>query len=472
MRTQHHEVVVLGGTTSAAAIAAMLGKRGVRGLLVDEGEAAAGPADTAFVEPRSAALDLVASEVGLAHDLERERRARRASTVQLVFADERVDLGTTRAELFIESRRRMPVPRLSASLDALDTLEEQASAFLLEAGDLSPSGFFARRKYSSVARRHARVLGDGRTVLGEAGALGEGLAGVLPFLVYQDLPRGQPIPMLALARLAARFLRGITAPERSPRERLLDVADSSGFERVHGAIDRLDPRGKPLRFALARTGEVLTADLLIDASADLAGLRTISQKGRPGALGVMLEAATPRGHLHTLDLEVDRAVLPPPLGERVVLLNGRRDPREGEAEDRPILIASAGAKDARRARFVAYHPLTQVQVHAEGIERLERVMRARIERLIPFLAEGRPTVTGAPLRGHPLYDAELDPIAGVARVGPRTPYKNVLVGGPAVLPGLGGEGEHLVALQVARAALELLGRTKDGRPVAVAARRG
>ena len=99
-----------------------------------------------------------------------------------------------------------------------------------------------------------------------------------------------------------------------------------------------------------------------------------------------------------------------------------------------------------RARYVALHPVSEVRLHAEGLDRLERAMRARIERLVPFLNDGKPVITAATSRAHPLFDAELDPIAGVARVSIRTPYKNVLIAGPVVLPGLGAEGEHLSAL--------------------------
>ncbi len=472
MRTQHFEVVVLGGTTSAAAIAALLAKRGVRGLVVDEGETSGGPADVAFLEARSAAMDQVASEVGLTHELERERKGLAARRFQIVLPDERVELGASRAELVSEVRRRLRGARVEGALDALDRLEERGGAFLAEAGEIPAPGFFARQKLGSTARRHGAALGDGRALLGEAGPLGEALASALPFLTYQDLRRDEPLPALALARAAARLLRGVAAPAQPQRERLLEIAEASGFERVHGAIDRLDPSGRPLRFALAKTGDTLTADVLVDASTDLAGLRTISQKGRPRALGVLLEAAVPKGRLHALALEIDRAVLPPPLGDHVLLLNGRRAARAGddgapEAEDRPILLVSTPepSTPAHRARLLVLHPLSEVRVHADGLERLERVMRARLERLVPFYADGHPALSRAAIRAHPLFDGELDPVAGVARVSPRTPYKNVFVAGPVVLPGLGAEGEHRTALHVAHAALELLGKAKGTRPL-------
>ena len=45
----------------------------------------------------------------------------------------------------------------------------------------------------------------------------------------------------------------------------------------------------------------------------------------------------------------------------------------------------------------------------------------------------------------------------------RTPYKNVFVAGPVVLPGLGAEGELRTALAVTHAVLDALGRDKAGR---------
>jgi hypothetical protein len=470
MRTQHFEVVVLGGTTAAATIAALLAKRGVRGLLVDEGETTSGPADVAFADPRSSAFDLVASEIGLVRELEHERRAAAAHRVQVVFPDMRAELPIERAALLDEGARRLSAPRLGPALEALEALEERTAAFLAEAGELPAPGFFARQRLGGVARRHAAVLGDGRAVLAQAGGLGEALAGLMPFLTYQDFVASEPLPALAVGRLAARFLRGLGAPPQPFGERLLEVAEKSGFERVHGAIDRLEAGAKPLRFALAKSGGALTADVLIDASTDLAGLRTISQRGRPRALGVLLEAAMPRGQLHALALELDRSVLPPPLGDFVLLLNGRRAARAGEdgapeADDRPILLLRAPlpSTPAHRARFLALHPISHVSVHAEGVERLERVMRARIERLVPFYGDGHPSLSRAAVRAHPLYDHELDTVAGVARVSLRTPYKHVFVAGPVVLPGLGAEGELRTALAVTHAVLDALGRDKAGR---------
>jgi hypothetical protein len=470
MRTQHFEVVVLGGTTAAAAIAALLAKRGVRGLLVDEGETTSGPADVAFADPRSSAFDLVASEIGLVRELEHERRAAAAHRVQVVFPDMRAELPIERTALLDEGTRRLSAPRLGPVLEALDQLEERTAAFLAEAGELPAPGFFARQRLGGVARRHAGALGDGRAALAQAGGLGEALAGLMPFLTYQDFVASEPLPALAVGRLAARFLRGLGAPPQPFGERLLEVAEKSGFERVHGAIDRLEAGAKPLRFALAKSGGALTADVLIDASTDLAGLRTISQRGRPRALGVLLEAAIPRGQLHALALELDRAVLPPPLGDFVLLLNGRKAARAGEdgapeADDRPILLLRAPlpSTPAHRARFLALHPISHVSVHAEGVERLERVMRARIERLVPFYDEGHPSLSRAGVRAHPLYDHELDTVAGVARVSLRTPYKSVFVAGPVVLPGLGAEGELRTALAVTHAVLDALGRDKAGR---------
>ena len=88
-------------------------------------------------------------------------------------------------------------------------------------------------------------------------------------------------------------------------------------------------------------------------------------------------------------------------------------------------------------------------------------MRARVERLVPFLAEGNPVIRVLSGRGatrdqrsvlpHPLYDPELDPEPGLTGVGMRTPHKNLFLAGPAVLPGLGVEGEYWTALQAADA---------------------
>ncbi|MCK6551660.1 hypothetical protein L6R52_37855, partial [Myxococcota bacterium] len=73
MVTRHYDAVVIGGRLSAAILAALLAKRGVRGLLLDQGELATTDGrrldDLVPSEQGSLAMELVTSELGIREDL-------------------------------------------------------------------------------------------------------------------------------------------------------------------------------------------------------------------------------------------------------------------------------------------------------------------------------------------------------------------------------------------------------------------
>ena len=105
----------------------------------------------------------------------------------------------------------------------------------------------------------------------------------------------------------------------------------------------------------------------------------------------------------------------------------------------------------------------------------DAIVRARIERLFPFLPEGRPepfmpgaSEHGPPFLSHPHFDPTLDELTGLGGVPTRSPLKHLFFAGPAVVPGLGQEGEYLAALQAADAVEGLLtGGKKKGPRVEV-----
>jgi len=459
MRTQHYEVVIVGGSPSAAAIAALLAKRGVRGLIIDQGEHLPGFVDLSFLEPRSAAHDALVLAAGLAHDVERDRRTIKPAHIQVVYPDRRIELSPDRGMLGREATRRLgaeaPV-QIDALLERLESVEPETSSYLAEADELPPPGFFARKKALTIAKKWARAVGDARPWSVEAGMIGEALTGFMPFLTHRDPLKDLRLPTLGWARLAGRVLRGLIpfGVTRSLRDKLLEQAERAGFERYKGELTELDPSTKPLRFNVGK--DSLSTDILVDGTGDLGALRVISKNSK--ALDEILVAARPRGRLHAIGIELDRSVVPPALGDHALLLNGRRDTRASEAEDRPILLIAQKAGDPTRARFIAAHPVTNAEP-----ARLEQVMRHRLERLIPFLSEGHPVIGPAQLRPHPLFDGTLDPYSGVAGVSFRTPYKHVYAAGPAILPGLGAEGEHLAALMVTEEVLERLGKTQRAK---------
>lgn len=477
MTVRHYDVVVIGGRLSATIVAALLAKRGLRGLVIDQGELASIDGrllpDLILSEQGSLAMELVHSELGIREDLKVHAQPI-APTIQAIFPDQRVDLYPTRGPLSGELRRAFgpAAETFIAAIERIEEFERDAGQYLATAGELPATGFFGRRQAAQAARQHPKLL---ETV--EACGLLQGLPqdmqevllAPVPFLTHIDARRPSEVPLGRFARPVARFLRGVSHLDdgRSSRDLFLELARRKGFEVKKNAVESVET-GKVLHLRVGgNRDDMITADVVIDCSADLSGLGAIPARQQSKDLAVMLQAGKPRGFLHAVSIAVDRAVIPPGMGEYVVLLNGRKDParfdaNDPDAEDRPILLTSRIAAGApSRMQIIAVHPVSSTFAHTGRMERLDDIIRRRLERLVPFLAEGTPVITPLstsaatrehrPFLAHPLFAPDLDPLAGITGISMRTSAKNIFIAGPAVMPGLGIEGEYLSALQAADA---------------------
>lgn len=473
MTQRHYDAVVIGGRLSATIICALLAKRGMRGLLIDQGELASMDGkllpDLVVSDAGSLAMEIVHSELGVREDL--KARARPISpVVQAIFPDQRVDLFSEKPKLNAELQRAFGVEAasLQAALNALEAMEAQAGSYLANAGELPPTGFFGKRAAASAAKKQtdlAQTLEASGVLRELTDDLRDILLAPLPFVTHIDGKRAGDVTIARFARAVGRFYRGIARldDDKSLRELFLGIAERKGFDVRRGAVESIEPKGKTLNLRIAGArDDLITCDLLCDCSADLSGLDTIPHKLQSKELALMLQSAKPKGYLHALSIEVDAEVIPPGMAEYLLLLNGRKDPsrfdsNDPDAEDRPIFLIKRTGSAANRIELVAIHPVSSVRVLASRVGEIDLVIRARVERLIPFLGTGNPTIAPMSLRGarpflnHPLFEADLDPIAGLTGVPMRTSFKNIFVAGPAVMPGLGAEGEYFTALQAADA---------------------
>jgi hypothetical protein len=493
LAAQNSQVVVLGGTRAAVLTAGLLARRNLRTVLIDQGELAGTPAGLfpdLLVSPEgSMPIRIVHEELGLTHELRVHTRPIKP-VLQVIYPDQRLDLSTERESAQKEVQRAFGSSaghNYRALLGELDSFENEGGSFLSEIGALPPSGFFERRSAVRVKERFARAT----AVSGTASALGSSHEAVQelalalsPFLTYLDATGLEGMSLLRFARPVARFFRGLSRLDdgRSFRERVLEHVGAT-LTVIRGAVEQIRPRRGAATLRLAGEREPLETSAVVDASADLSGLATLPLPDRPSKLAIALQAATPKGYLRVLSLVLDRTALPPALAETVLLLNGRKDARllpsgQPDGEDRPMLLLVRKHALPGRVRLILLHPLSRVRAQAVGVDRIDEVMRARLSRLIPFLEQSRPEMTALSSQGgardaaasaeHPLFDPELDPIAGVGGVAMRTPWKHILIGGPAVLPGLGAEGEYLTALRAADQ-VEAVFRG-NRRPAALAAR--
>lgn len=460
---EHYDVLVTGGRLSAILAAALLARRGLRTLLIDQGELVGMDGSLVWdLIPSSDAskvMQAVNAELGLDRAI-RTGTVRLSPAVQVVLPDNRLELGADPARLPLEFERELSARPQSVqnTTQRIQEAEREVGSFLAKSKEHRSRGFFSRRQLVGVVRTRSGLsttVQDAGLLADAPPALAELLVAALPFVTHVDAKVPADATVGRFARPVMRFLRGFRTVTggRGIRSLVLDVAGRRAFELKRSVVRQLEPLVQSVRVRTSGDREMLTAGAIVDASGDLSALDSI-----PGArkreLALTLQSAQPAGFLHILGIEVDRRVIPPAMSTQVLLLNGPRDPSRVDTgeEDRPMWITRRPASTDGREQLVLAHPVSSVRAKAEGLDHLEAIMRRRIEQLIPFLAHGDPQVrslsTGVwpsdhgTVLPHPLYDPSLDLTTGFGGVPTRTPFRNVFVAGPSVLPGLGVEGAY------------------------------
>jgi glycine/D-amino acid oxidase-like deaminating enzyme len=487
--SKRFDVVIVGGGLSAVLTAALLAKRGLRGLLVDQGELASlgsdHPHDEVWTPSGSVVMERALHELELEHTLTRSW-VPEETLLHMIFPDDRVDL-VRDDETNARALSRALGADTGGLLASLRDVHDRVGAFLDDGPELPPpSGFFARRSAAAQAKRAPVLTARWAEAAETAGAnawQADFVAGLSPFLTHFDPRSPDELWVGRLARPLIRFFAGVgtVRHDEGLRGMLLDLAQAKALQVRKTAVERIETEGKGWSVRLAGARDPVLADALVDASVDLSGAEVIPSKQQGRNLPLLLQSARPRGYLYAYGLEVDRIVLPPGLGRRMLLLNGRRDssrfdPTQPNSEDRPIWLILRPGATSDRIQLVALHPFSSVQAHgAEAMATKDAIVRARIERLFPFLPEGHPepfmpgaSEQGPPFLSHPHFDPMLDELTGLGGVPTRSPLKHLFFAGPAVVPGLGQEGEYLAALQAADAVEgALTGGKKKGLGVEV-----
>lgn len=473
-----YDACVLGGGVGGAAAGALLARRGFRVLVVDEGgqapRAAAGwllpaaPSVQPSVRHLPAAEALLA-EVGLLSDVARAQEPL-APDLQLLLPRHRLDLSREPAALAAELRREWPgdAPRLLAGLQALQADADAAGHFLRAAPPLPPGGFldgFALRKALRTAAQAAGPAGVGlgtRPPLAPLAGLplADALASLPWLLGHLD---GPPSP-LAAARLCGAALRGLTrvsatapsleeALRRKVAETRGELLGSPGEPVRIEAIGIEGGRLSTLRVAGSTDGYSARAFLL---AAPFASLLPHLPEGAAARARKALARVQPGRRLAVLHRVVRPAALPPGLGPAALIQGDGAGP--GEA----VLLEVQPARHDARSKGTAGDEgarLVSAWCLAGGGEAGEAAAVARLEAALagtlPYL-ERHLVHAAAPAFSPHLLRVEA-PSMGVAGLPVRGPWKNLLLCGRDVVPGLGLEGELYAGLQAAALAAALLG---------------
>ena len=491
--SRHYEAVVIGGGLSAVVTAALLAKRGVRGLLIDEGELASEDPhmlfDSVHADVGSEVMLLIHRELGLQDEL-RNRSGPVDPLVQIVWPEERLDLSDDPARCLREVQRAFGsrADGVEGFFERLQAASEMVGQFLATSGELPASGYFTRRSARSQARRFepiTRAVKDSDLFADLDPSMVELFTGPSNYLTYVDDRTADEASVARFVRPLARLLLGTRSlrSARTLRGLFVAVAQRRAFELQTGALAAAEPKGRQVLLRLVGQAETITAEAIVDATADLSALSVLPIQKRKKDLSETMQTVKPRSKHYALGIELDEAVIPPGMGQHLILLNGHRESSHADSDpgDRPLWVTTRPGKQAGRTQLVVSHPVSAARAHSEGMDALEAMMRSRIERVIPFFRQGRPEtrplsdrggapgVSGRAMRpvlNHPLLEPDLDAQTGLTGVPCRTSLKNVFIAGPTVLPGLGIEGEYFAALQAADACEALLKGTKPKRGMA------
>jgi phytoene dehydrogenase-like protein len=469
-----YDVSVLGGGLGGAAAGAILSRRGLRVLLVETG--GAGPrAEAGWLLPRTPvlapaarhlpAMEALLTELGLQIEATRSQEAL-APDLQLVTPRHRLELAREPAALAAELRREWPAEadRLGQALAALARSSEAAAHLLRAAPPLPPAGFFDRLVLRRMLRAAARASGaraDARVLEAVADhPVGAALLALPAFLGRLD----GPVSGLTQARLCGTALRGLQRPSGGASS--LDEALRRRVADARGEL--LGTPAEPVRLeALATEGGRLTTLRLAGSpdvymarafvlTAPLAWLLPLVPDGLAGPGGPRQGRVKPGRRLASLHLVVRPAALPPGLGPAALFL------AEGAGAGEAVLLEVAAARHEGRpgpSAAAGGERLVSLWTPAAPGSGPDGTATTRLEtalaQLLPFHARHL-VHRSAPLPAPHLLQID-EPTLGVAGPLPRSPWKNLLLGGPDLLPGLGLEGEIHAALQAAAQATALLG---------------
>ncbi len=193
--------------------------------------------------------------------------------------------------------------------------------------------------------------------------------------------------------------------------------------------------------------------------------RILPLEGRRRRHDSFLDRVRPREILFSLNLVLRRKGFPAGLGEAALNI---ADPGASLVEENLILLEKfdaldeeGPAHDVQVLQASCFAPVTRIDLGDGYFEDLrDRMLKVLRSDLLPFLDRhllltSSPVLTrkgrarGARLMPHPLLESDLEPSVGGGFLTPRTPYKNLVLAGREVLPGLGPEGEFLTGHRAA-----------------------
>ncbi|AKU89864.1 NAD(P)-binding protein [Vulgatibacter incomptus] len=453
--TQLYDAIVLGSELPGLVAGALLAKRNLRVLVVDDG----GPYDhheaggfrlpqrpTILPTPKAApALHALLDELGAIPAWSRSARPL-AEGLQLFLPRARLELRPSR-DARVASLVRAFGPDGEAQARSLDLAADgMATLDRLLAGRLPPDGWLERRSHARLAARCEKELTE--LPIDRSHPVGEALLGLHGFasnLAGDASPTGflrATMPLLSEAcRLPghglASLLRAFIASHRG------DFAGEPGAPAIAEelVVERGGVSGVRLAgFSEPHRGRICFAATDLDR---ISSLLASSRAQRKLVRQAGLVSAPQR--LVVSNLVVAKDAIPPGLGE-LVLVSGFGRPALVELD---VARKANGAIDEglRTVTAASLAPADQAE-EASGA-RLDAIL----EEVLPF-HERHVRFRARPPRSEARVELTSDGTTALSGLPLRSSIDRLLVANRSVLPGLGLEGELLVGTRLARLAEE------------------
>lgn len=486
MSSSFFEIVVVGTDLSGLVLAATAAKRGYRVLVVGQGQKSNAYEHRGFHFYRrphlfhglsaSPAAEAVLVELGLNIEL-RNRLQPVVPRYQFVTPKHRVDFDTDPTVLTRELEREFPgqVPAIERYLRTI-AADNAALQAVFELGPpVPPDGMRERRQYRRAAAAAEHLLGrspeTGADPLSDLPKLHPAralLAAPLPFLGPPDV---RAMPYLPWVRAAVHAAQGFHLLEggldRLKGLFLEKVIAHCGSHRPDAIIDELQMgRGRVRSVVLRRAGEEIGCKLVVCNGDPKRFFGLVPHEHQKERYHNALRMLQPSHVLATLNLAVAGDIVQEGMCPVVFFV-----PEPGAPlEDENLLVLTTDPKLYEGPDGQPYCSLTvSCRIATRGFSpRAEygRAVQARLldraARLIPFLPERllahHLTWLPADPDARDLDMTEIIPLYSEARdlsldgspLDCVSGYKNVLVGGDAVLAGYGLEGAFLAGLTLVR----------------------
>ena len=444
---RHLDVLVVGGGASALLTANYLSRKGLRGLIIDQGELDdIDPwnfADWSISANSAPNFHKILDQLAMKDEF-RLKATVVSPSLRIVTPNKRVELDEdTNISKKLSEILDVPFEEIKRSIEYFKDISTQVQQVTSKA-PFPPDSFWGRRSlHGQIQGLSALQKPLAEIVPKLPQNLMHFVAGLLPYFTHLRKPTdlnqltvAQVAPLLPV--LASGFKQ--VGGQQAVRSLLLQRAKRFGFEVSEGSIKELVFEGGRFRATSTSSNESNLFDLLIDGSRFNVTLDFLPEKIQTSLSKNMAAEFKPVHKLIRNQWSIKSEVLPPGMGRSVMLLDDRFDLKGW------LTVESASATSKRT--------ILSLKTTEADLEEATKNLKA----LIPFWSEGNPTAVPDKAPPKPLFETDLSINLGLGTQTVKSGQKRFVLASPNILPALPIlEASSIIARDAAAAASKILG---------------